>query len=72
MREGGRGGINFRFFLSSGSVCDGITHGCHSSHRNEEAEVVITSFFLEFNHFEFLLLNFQFKNANISEKKNAP
>lgn len=69
MREGGRGGINFRFFLSSGGVCDGITQGCHSSHRNEEAGVVITSFFLEFNHFEFLLLNFQFKNANISEKK---
>lgn len=58
-------GVSFPFSLSSGSVYDRPNHGCHSSHSNEEAGVAITSFFLEFNHFEFLLLNFQFKNANI-------
>lgn len=67
MSGGGAGGASasVSFSLMVVSVT-GPTQGCRSSHSNEEAGVAITSLFLEFNHFDFLLLNFQFKNANIS------
>lgn len=65
MGEGQGASASVSFSLMVVSVT-GPTQGCRSSHSNEEAGVAITSLFLEFNHFDFLLLNFQFKNANIS------